>query len=355
MHNPAKSPYCVSVVVPIHNEQECLPALARELSQVLDTLGCDFEIIFVDDASTDATPSLLAELCREGAVFKGVRFSRNFGHQAALSCGLSMARGDAVITMDGDFQHPPSLIPRMVELWYEQGYDVVNMVRRETQGSGWIDRHSSRWFYRLFNRIADIKLTPGSADFRLLDKRCVSALCSMGEYFKFLRGQVPYIGFRQTHEYFDCLPRRAGERSYTFKQSLRLASNGLLSFSTFGLKLPLLLGLGVLGLVGIYGLITAYLLASGKSHLIEGWLSIVALLCLSIGLQLTFMGMMGAYIGKIFIEVKGRPLYFVDHLYHEGLTDRRASRLRSNAGGTVLDSQARLASSGHFAEQGDPG
>lgn len=315
-HRDVGSDFKLSIVIPVFNEEQCLKPLVLELTRVLETLACEYEIIFVDDHSRDKTPELIAEICQKNPRVKGIRLSRNFGHQAALCAGLSQSDGDAVITMDGDLQHPPSVIPSMVRLWREEGYEIVNTIREQTEGSGFFDRMGSKWFYRIFNRIADIQLTPGSADFRLMDQKCVKALCSMGEYFKFLRGQVPYIGFRQTFLSFQCPPRFAGERSYTLRQSLRLASNGLLSFSTFGLKVPFLLGLFIMGVVGVYGLISALLIFSGKAHLMEGWLSLTLLLCLNIGLQLTFMGMMGLYIGKIFIEVKGRPLYFIERTFH---------------------------------------
>jgi glycosyltransferase involved in cell wall biosynthesis len=308
--------YRLSIVIPVFNEEQCLQPLIKELTRVMEDLSCDYEILFVDDHSRDATPEIITEFCQKNPRVRGLRLSRNFGHQAALCAGLAQSRGDAVITMDGDLQHPPDLIPSMVRLWRQDGYEIVNTIRENSEGSGFFDRIGSKWFYRIFNRIADIQLTPGSADFRLMDQKCVQALSAMGEYFKFLRGQIPYIGFRQTFISFQCPPRFAGERSYTFRQSLRLASNGLLSFSTFGLKVPFLLGLLIMGIVGIYGVTSALLLFLGKVHLMEGWLSLALLLCLNIGLQLTFMGMIGLYIGKIFIEVKGRPLYFIEKTYH---------------------------------------
>ncbi len=320
-NTPAKDrDFLLSVVIPVYNEQECLEPLVAELKKTLDSQKWVYEIIFVDDHSTDLSPRILQSLCDQWPQLRGLRLSRNFGHQAALCAGLQEARGDAVITMDADLQHPPSLIPELVRLWRQEGFEIVNTIRAQSGGSGFLDRLGSHWFYRLFNRIADIKLTPGSADFRIMDRKCVDALCSMGEHFKFLRGQIPYIGFKQTYLTFECPPRFAGQRSYTLRQSIKLASNGLLSFSTFGLKVPFLLGLFTMGIVGIYAAVSVVLIASGKVHLMEGWLSLAALICLNIGLQLTFIGMMGLYIGKIFIEVKGRPLYFVEKVYRPKTT-----------------------------------
>lgn len=305
----------ISVVVPVFNEEECLGELVHQLEQALTPHSNFYEILFIDDASRDRTPHIIDHLSRTNPAIKGIRLSKNSGHQAAIACGLAVAQGDAVITMDGDLQHPPSLIPQMLRLWREDGFDIVNTMRSKTKGSGFIDRLGSALFYKLFNRIADIQLVPGAADFRLIDRRAVDALNSMQEYFKFFRGQIPYIGFKQTTIEFDCPPRFAGTRSYTLRQSLRLASNGLMSFSTFGLKLPLLLGIFILLLVLLYGGLSAALILTGRTHLTEGWLSLAVLMCLNLGVQLTFLGMIGLYVGKIFIEVKGRPLYFVDQTF----------------------------------------
>lgn len=313
MHSPL-----VSIVVPVFNEEECVAELVAQIQKTFVDLPYAYEVIFVDDASRDRTPFILERLAKGDPRIKGVRLSRNSGHQAALACGLATAVGDVVITMDGDLQHPPSLIVSMLRLWQDEGFDIVNTLRRKTRGSGYIDRLGSRLFYKIFNRIADIQLVPGAADFRLLDRRAVDALNSMQEYFKFFRGQVPYIGFKQTTITFDCPPRFAGSRSYTLRQSLRLASNGLMSFSTFGLKLPLILGIFILFMVLLYGGLSTALILTDRTHLIEGWLSLAVLLCLNLGVQLTFLGMIGLYVGKIFIEVKGRPLYFVDQTFGFG-------------------------------------
>lgn len=317
----------VSIVVPVFNEEECLPELIRCIEKHLPASYPAYEVILIDDCSRDKTPLLIAAISKENSKIKGIRLSRNSGHQAALACGLAAASGDVVITMDGDLQHPPSLLPDMLKLWREDGFDIVNTLRRRTAGSGLLDRLGSKIFYKLFNRIADIQLMPGSADFRLLDRRAVDALNSMREFFKFYRGQVPYIGFKQTTLHFDCPPRFAGTRSYTLRQSLRLASSGLMSFSTFGLKLPFLLGLLILFVVASYGGIAAVLIATGRTQLTDGWLSLVILMCLSIGLQLTFLGMIGLYVGKIFIEVKGRPLYFVDQTFGFEQRARKAPKV----------------------------
>jgi dolichol-phosphate mannosyltransferase len=300
----------LSIVIPVHNEAECLPKLLSELEHHVPALTSDYEIIFVDDASSDNTFTAVRELAQTNSHIKSLSLSRNMGHQAALACGLEAATGDTVITMDGDLQHPPSVIPELVAKWRE-GYDVVNTSRRESEGSGFADGLFSKIFYFIFNKTSRYPLTPAGADFRLLDRKCVDALSTMTEHFKFFRGMVSYIGFPQTTVAFDCPPRFAGTRSYTFVKSLRLASDGLLSFSTVGLALPLFVGGLIIAVVLGYFVVSTILILTGVTRLEHGWASIVALIFLSIGLQFTFLGMFGLYIGKIFIEVKRRPAYFV--------------------------------------------
>ena len=198
----------------------------------------------------------------------------------------------------------------MIRLW-EDGADVVNTIRRNSSASGFAEKIFSKWFYRIFNRVAEVSLVPGSADFRLLDRQCVDALNSMDEHFKFFRGQVPYIGFTQVELPFECPPRFAGQRSYTLRQSFRLASNGIFSFSTFGLKLPFFFGAGIVSLVLAYFLVAGILFLTGNAEFAPGWLSLAALMFLSLGVQLFFLGMFGLYLGKVFLEVKSRPQYFV--------------------------------------------
>jgi glycosyltransferase involved in cell wall biosynthesis len=301
----------VSLVIPLFNEEECVRELIKEIVTVMGEIDCSgYEVVLVDDCSRDKTLKTVEELAVGNPAIKCLSLSRNMGHQNALSCGMEVASGDIIITLDGDLQHPPSLFPEMLRLW-EGGYDVVNTIRMNSSSSSFVEKTFSKWFYRIFNRVAEVDLVPGSADFRLLDRKCVDALNSMGEHFKFFRGQVPYIGFKQTELSFECPPRFAGHRSYTLRQSMRLASNGIFSFSTFGLKLPFYFGAGIVVLVLIYFLSVGVLLLLGKTDLVAGWLSLAALLILSLGLQLFFLGMFGLYLGKVFLEVKDRPCYFV--------------------------------------------
>jgi polyisoprenyl-phosphate glycosyltransferase len=301
----------ISLVIPLFNEEECVRELIKEIGTVMGGIVCaGYDVVLVDDCSRDKTLKVVEELAVDNPAIKCLCLSRNMGHQNALSCGLEVASGDIIITLDGDLQHPPALFPEMLRLW-EEGYDVVNTIRMNSSSSSFVEKTFSKWFYRIFNRVAEVNLVPGSADFRLLDRKCVDALNSMGEHFKFFRGQVPYIGFKQTELSFECPPRFAGHRSYTLRQSMRLASNGIFSFSTFGLKLPFYFGAVIVVLVLFYFLTVGVLLLLGKTDLVAGWLSLAALLILSLGLQLFFLGMFGLYLGKVFLEVKQRPCYFV--------------------------------------------
>jgi glycosyltransferase involved in cell wall biosynthesis len=301
----------ISLVIPLFNEEECVRELIKEIGTIMGGIVCaGYEVVLVDDCSRDKTLKVVEELAVGNPVIKCLSLSRNMGHQNALSCGMEVASGDIIIMLDGDLQHPPALFPEMLRLW-EDGYDVVNTIRMNSSSSSFVEKTFSKWFYRIFNRVAEVNLVPGSADFRLLDRKCVDALNSMGEHFKFFRGQVPYIGFKQTELSFECPPRFAGHRSYTLRQSMRLASNGIFSFSTFGLKLPFYFGSAIVGLIVAYFFVAGILHLTGRADFAPGWLSLVALMFLSLGLQLFFLGMFGLYLGKVFLEVKARPRYFV--------------------------------------------
>jgi len=309
------------VVIPAYNEADCIAKVSAELIRILGELTPKFEVLFVDDGSKDATFERITEMAKVDTRVNGIALSRNVGHMAALACGLDAARGDVVICMDADMQHPPELIPRMIEAW-RSGYDVVNMMRRNTAETKAKGDVLSRLFYWTYNRTSDVQIIPHSPDFRLLDRRCVDALKSMPERLKFYRGMVPYIGFRQTLMEFECPPRFAGKRSYTLRKSLKLASDGIVSFSDVGLKLPLLVG-GIISVLAIaYIIVSIVLVALGITPLAPGWVSLLSFNVLSLGLNLTFIGVFGLYLGKIFNEVKRRPLYFVQNSVGQPLPRR---------------------------------
>lgn len=308
-----KKEFQLSVVVPLLNEEECLPTLIERLEKSLSSITEHYEVILIDDCSTDRSLEIIEAAAMRNPRFKGLSLSATRGHQTALSCGMEVASGDVVISMDADLQHPPELIGALVERW-QQGYQVVNTMRRNPGHRSRLKRIVSRLFYFVFNRISDLPLTPDSSDFRLLDRQSVDALNSLSEAFKFHRGLVHYIGFKQTLLPFDCPERHAGHSRYTFKKSMHLASRGIFSFTTIPLKLPFYLGLAVLTIFSVLLLVYFFFSLTGRYAFDVGWTTLMAVSLLSFGVQLLFMGIFGMYIAKIFIETKRRPQYFVSRL-----------------------------------------
>jgi len=299
----------VSVVIPLLNEAECLPRLHEELRRHCDPLPYRFEFLFVDDGSTDRSSAVLAELHRGDQRVRYLLLSRNFGHQAALSAGLAQAAGDAVIMMDGDLQHPPAVIPQLLEK-FEAGYDVVNTVRRETADVGPVKRLSSSLFYRFFNWVGSVQIVPGGADFRLVSRPATDALNDLPEVHRFLRGLVPWLGFRQTTIDFVAPSRFAGQSKYNLRRSLRLALEGLTAFSFYPLRRMMLLGWVITLLSFVYGVyvLGAHLFARNT---VPGWTSLLLCVLFLGGCQLLALGVLGEYLGRVLEQVKGRPLFIV--------------------------------------------
>lgn len=299
----------ISVVIPAYNEESCLVELLKRLKPVLTGLGSSYEIIFIDDGSRDGTYSLLCELAQQHKEVVAVRLSRNFGHQAALTAGLSLARGKAVISMDADLQHPPELIPKMVNLWKE-GYQVVATIRTDTHGADTSKRLTSTLFYRFVNLLSPMPIIPGAADFRLLDRCAVDALNSMPERTRFLRGLIPWIGFKQTQIPFSAPERFAGQSQYSYRKMLHFALNGILSLSAFPLRLATYLGMGGILAGVVYGLYVVWT-ALTNPHSQPGWASIIVLMLLLGGVQVFCIGIVGEYLARVFEEVKGRPHFLI--------------------------------------------
>ncbi len=299
----------LSVVVPFFNEKENLQPLWEEIRKALDRTGLPSEILFVDDGSRDGSHLVVERLHEKDPSIRLVRLSRNFGHQAALSAGLDLARGDGVITLDADLQHPPSLIPEMVRLWREEGAAVVNTVRRTMEGAGPLKRGASRLFYSLWNRLADVEIHPGTADFRLLDRKVVEALKNLPERHRFLRGLVSWMGFPQKEISYQAPARFSGKSKYSPRKMLRLAVDGITSFSAVPLQLSALAGAAVTALAFLYMLYAFLQWARGAVQ--PGWPSLIAAVLLLGGVQLLALGILGLYLGRVYNEVKGRPLYIV--------------------------------------------
>ncbi len=308
----------ISIVVPAFNEEECLPALVEKVKTIMDSTGYNYELIIVDDGSRDNTFEIIRQQNEKYPFVKGIKLSRNMGHQAALDCGLKHASGDAVITVDADLQHPPELWPQMIKLW-EEGYEIVYTQKLSNHDSTLLYKIWARTFYAMFNKYSQIKLTPSGSDFRLMGRKSLNAVLSMPEYHKFYRGLVPFVGFKSTCISFNVNKRYAGKRKYNFKKSLGLALDGLLSFSDFALKIPFVIGAVAFFLILAYLFYSLIRLVFFGQVLVQGWTSLIAIMVLSISIQLIFMGILGVYIGKIYFEVKHRPMFFADEKvgFHE--------------------------------------
>jgi polyisoprenyl-phosphate glycosyltransferase len=298
----------LSVVVPVYNEEGTLHELHRRLAAVLSTIG-PHEILLVDDGSTDNSWKLMEGLAAAHASIRLVRLSRNFGHQAAISAGLDASRGDAVVTIDGDLQDPPELIPELVSRWRE-GYDVVYAIRKARAGEPKWRLLVIRAFYKILRRIAGTEIPENVGDFRLISRRVVEALSAMPERARFLRGMTTWVGFRQTGVEYRRDARHAGVSKYPPRTLLRLALDGITSFSTVPLQI-----VTWLGLISIAFCLTAlaYVFYSRTftNDVPQGWTSLLIVVLLLGGVQLVSLGIIGQYIARIYDEAKQRPLYFV--------------------------------------------
>ena len=280
---------------------------------MLDELDGEWEVILVDDGSDDGTYGLAVELHQHDRRFKVVRLSRGFGHQVALSAGLDLARGQAIVTMDGDLQHPPELIPELVDRWLA-GDEVVYALMTDRPGDGWFKDWTARWFYRLLGRLADIDVPVGAGDFRLVDRRALDAVRSMPESNRYLRGMFSWIGFRQSGVPYVHPPRTTGRSKYTPVKMVRLATDAVIGFS----NRPLRLGLGLGFIVSIASIVFGISAAISKLagvFVVPGWTSIMVLVGIVGGIQLIVLGVIGEYIARIFDEVKHRPLYIVSRTH----------------------------------------
>jgi dolichol-phosphate mannosyltransferase len=296
----------LSVVAPVYNEEALLEVFYSRVCSALE--GLRFELVLVDDGSSDRTPAILNRLASADPRVRVVFLSRNFGHQTALTAGLDHAEGDAVVMLDADLQDPPELIPRMLDHWRE-GCDVVYAVRQERDGESRFKLSTARWFYKLFDKLAQVDLVHNSGDFRLLDRRPLDALLSMRERNRFLRGMTVWVGYRQAAVPYDRDPRYAGETKYTLSKMLRFSLDAISSFSHRPLQLATLLGfiVSTLAFIAIPVVIVLRIVGS----YLPGFSSVTLAVLLLGGIQLIAIGIIGEYVGRIYDEVKGRPLYLV--------------------------------------------
>lgn len=302
----------ISIIVPAFNEEENLAVTVQKISETLVKIGdqYSFELIFVNDGSSDKTLGLLRQLHQIHPEWVHyISFSRNFGHMSALRCGYDHARGEAVICMDADLQHPPAYIPVFLEKW-TQGYEIVFTSRQDDEKTDWFKRISSRYFYALMNRFSDVQIEPGAADFRLLDRKVVNLIRQSQETDLFIRGFIPWVGFRQFVIPYTPDKRFAGQSKYTLRKMLRLALNGITAFSVKPLRIATFLGVIISGMAFLYAGYAVYAHFVLKET-VQGWTSVLLSVLIMGGLQLLTLGIIGEYLGRLFMQTKGRPSYIV--------------------------------------------
>ena len=298
-----------SVVAPIFNEKENLPELRRRITEVMDSTNEPWELILVDDGSSDGSTEIIREFAKEDKRIRSIIFARNFGHQIAITAGWDYARGDAVVIIDADLQDPPELILEMAKKWRE-GNEVVFAVRTEREGESWFKLWTASLFYRMIYRITDVKIPLDAGDFRLMDRKVVDVLKQMRERHRFPRGMSAWVGFKQVGVDYKRGARVAGETKYPFRKMFRLAINAVTSFSYFPLQVATFFGFGSAGLAILAILPVIYLRITGSQAFFGQATTLIAVLFLG-GVQLISLGILGEYIGRLYDEAKGRPLYIV--------------------------------------------
>ncbi|MBP7227494.1 MAG: glycosyltransferase family 2 protein [Longilinea sp.] len=298
-----------SIIAPIFNEIENLPALHRRVSEVMNSTGESWELILVDDGSRDGSTEAIRNLAAQDEHVRPVIFARNFGHQIAVTAGLDYSRGQAVVIIDADLQDPPEVILDLIAKWRE-GYEVVYAVRAEREGESWFKLFTASLFYRIIYRITDVKIPLDTGDFRLMDRKVVTVMNSMREHHRFLRGMSAWVGFKQIGVNYKRAARVAGETKYPFKKMLRLALTAITGFSYVPLQVATILGFVAAGLSLLVIPAVIIARAAGSQAFYGQASTLLAVLFLG-GVQLISLGILGEYIGRIYDEVKGRPLYVV--------------------------------------------
>ncbi|HTZ94369.1 MAG TPA: glycosyltransferase family 2 protein [Streptosporangiaceae bacterium] len=298
-----------SIVIPIYNEEESFPALVKRLREVMDQLDGPAEVVLVDDGSRDRSYELMAAVNREDPRFKVLQLSRNFGHQIAITAGMDVAAGQAVIVMDADLQDPPEVILQMAARWQE-GYEVVYAVREHREGETVFKRRTATIFYGIQRRLAEIDQPVEVGDFRLVDRKALDAFLQMRERNRYVRGMFSWVGFRQTAVPYTRASREAGQSKYPFRKMVRLALDGFVGFSTAPLRFALTLGLVMAALSVAYGIVLIALKLAGLAFQ-PGYASLLVAITFLSGVQLTVIGMVGQYVARIYDEARARPLYLV--------------------------------------------
>jgi polyisoprenyl-phosphate glycosyltransferase len=303
----------VSIVVPVFNEEENVPELHRRVSAAMKYMNLSFELIFVDDGSTDRSLDIMLEISEKDKNVKIIQLSRNFGHQVAIIAGIDHAYGEAVIMMDSDLQHPPELIEKLIEKWQE-GYDVVYTCRDQTPDVSRFKKLTSYCFYMLVNYLAEVNISPGTADFRLLDRNVIESLRTFGERSIFLRGIINWVGYRQAAIRYRAAARYSGESKYFFLRMVRFALHGITSFSSIPLYISAFLGMIISFCSFLYAGMVIYMRLF-TDRVVEGWTSVMVALLFLGGIHLITLGIQGIYLGQVYKEVKGRPRYLIRRVY----------------------------------------
>ncbi|WP_369901618.1 glycosyltransferase family 2 protein [Bacillus manliponensis] len=319
----------ISIVVPMYFEEEVAQECYNRLKSVMLEHNINYEFVFVNDGSTDQTMAILKNISTEDPRAKIVNFARNFGHQTAVTAGIDVAKGDAIVIIDADLQDPPEVIPELIAKW-EEGYEVVYAKRKQRKGETWFKLVTARYFYRFLNYMSDIDIPKDTGDFRLIDRSVANVFKQMTERNRFVRGMMSWIGFRQTYIEYERDERFAGETKYPLKKMIKFASDGIIAFSTKPLRIVMTLGL-ISVLISIAVLIYSVIIKFIGQDIQTGWASLMVAITFFSGMQLLGLGIVGQYIARIYDESKNRPIYVVKEtvnieeddvtLYHQEKTN----------------------------------
>lgn len=299
----------ISIVIPIYNEELTILPLYKEILNSVKSINLEFELILVDDRSSDGSWSKIVYLCNKDKRLKGLRLSKNFGHQYALLAGISYSKGSAIITMDADLQHPPSLIPKLIDEW-KKGFKIVNTLRIDTNTTPFFKRKTSKFFYKVFSFLSGTKLHEGMADFRLLDRQVADEILSMEENGLFIRGLINWVGYSHTTIQFNVVERKFGKSKYTFGKMVHFAWIGITAFSIKPLKLGILVSL-ITAILAFYQIIDA-LWAYFNHETVPGWTTIIVLQSFLFCILFFLLGIIGEYLGRVLIEIRKRPRFIID-------------------------------------------
>lgn len=301
----------LSIIIPCYNEELVIAETYKRLTGVMKALNHDYELIFINDGSKDHTSFILQQFAIHDDKIKILNFSRNFGHQCAVTAGLNYCSGDAAVIMDADLQDPPEVIVDMLEIMQREKANVVYGVRKKRKGENWFKLFTAKMFYRLLNRLSDVKFPVDTGDFRLIDRNVINAFNELKEKNKYIRGLIAWMGFTQMPYYYEREERFAGETKYPFKKMLKFAMIGLFYFSKKPLKIATSLGFIsiILGFMYLFWILISLIFSLG--HTVTGWTSTIMLIIFFSGVQLLTIGVLGKYIGNLFDETKGRPEYII--------------------------------------------